>query len=162
MIMTVGLIMFAMVSGVAAFLAVSVALGGPPDFGNIANQPLGPLPLMCIALALGGVVMANIIPRIIGANSAQQVAPDSPLEKAAFQFGQIYQLNTIVAAALLEGPGIMGVITFHTQHSAVAFGVAVLMICALLTLFPTPGRVLRWVERQLENTQAEQNSKESF
>jgi hypothetical protein len=42
MIMTVGLIMFAMVSGVAAFLAVSVALGGPPDFGNIANQPLGP------------------------------------------------------------------------------------------------------------------------
>ena len=161
-VINLGIIVFGMISGVSLYLVVIVLTQGPPDFVNVANAPLGPLPMIAIGLALSGIVMANVLPKIIGAKAAEQISSDLKLDDAAPKYGQIYQLNTIIACALLEGPGFMGAVAFHIDGSTVGFCVAVLMALSLLTLLPTPARVVRWVNRRLEDSSFAHGSKESF
>jgi hypothetical protein len=67
----------------------------------------------------------------------------------------VYQTKTIISAAMFEGLGFFGTIAYLVEGNPISLGLAVLMILGVAGHFPTPGRIVGWVERQLEAIEVE-------
>jgi hypothetical protein len=61
----------------------------------------------------------------------------------------VYQTQTIVAVAVLEGAALMCVAAFCLTGSLAALALALALVAAIISLWPTAPAVAEWIERQL-------------
>ncbi len=157
------IIVAALVMGCFIFLLTTLSIGRavkPPA------QPI-PLPLAWIACgvlaveAIAWMVVMQIITakarRVIvnaGAKPAAAASQDTE-HRDALLLLPVYQTKTIVSAAMFEGLGFFGTIAYLVEGNPIALGLAVLMIVGVAAHFPTQGRIVGWVERQLEAVEVE-------
>lgn len=143
------IIVASLIFGICAFGAYVVNMQGLPDFGQIQNEKFTPLTLIAIGMALSSVVLANVLPRIITAHQRNQLDSKAKLETNASKLAETHQVVTIIAAALFEGSGFLALMAFMLDGSVVGFCLAVVMVLSIASMFPTPGRVVSWIDRQL-------------
>jgi hypothetical protein len=62
----------------------------------------------------------------------------------------VYQLKTIMSAAMFEGLGLFATIAYLIERDPISLGIAASMILGVAAHFPTPGRIVAWVIAQLE------------
>ncbi len=127
---------------------------------------------LVLVLFLAGAVAARlIVPGVIVAQGRRKIAAGqwSPPQGSAQgdlaalvertgdagRLLMVYQMRTIVAAALLEGVAFFAAIVFMLTQSIVGLVVAVALIVALALHIPSRSGVVHWVEEQLELVERE-------
>jgi hypothetical protein len=89
-----------------------------------------------------------------GMPSAARKSEDTE-SRDALSLLQVYQTRTIVSAAMFEGLAFFATIAYLVEGNPISLGVAVAMILGVAAHFPTPGRIIGWVDRQLEAVEVE-------
>jgi hypothetical protein len=67
----------------------------------------------------------------------------------------VYQTKTIIGAAMFEGLGFFATIAYLIERNPISLGVAIFAIFGVAAHFPAQGRIVGWVERQLEAVEVE-------
>jgi hypothetical protein len=67
----------------------------------------------------------------------------------------VYQMRTIVAAAMPEGIAFFACIVYLLGHSLLALAIAAVMTTWIFRQFPTRAGVVDWIERQLQRIEEE-------
>ena len=62
----------------------------------------------------------------------------------------IFQSKIIVAAGMLEGGAFFAAITYLVEGGPIGLALAVVLWLGIAAHFPTPSRVIGWIEQQLE------------
>lgn len=149
--MQLRIIVIALAMGVAMFAGFTIMQNGLPNLLKLLAPQFSTLEIIALAIAVSDLMMANILPQLI---TAKQRAPLSnkrdPWQQNAQKLGETYKLNTILAAALLEGPAFLALIAFMLDGSVLGLALALVLLLGILSLFPFPGRMPRWVENQLQ------------
>ncbi len=60
-----------------------------------------------------------------------------------------YNTRGIVRAALLEGPTFFMLVIYMLERNQLFLAIAALLVCIMICLIPTPGRMTTWVENQV-------------
>jgi hypothetical protein len=150
------IIVAALCTGVVLFVGVVL-------FGGLGPQiPAAPLPgvglpqitAIAIGFLVADVAMALVLPGVMTRIGRKGIAKGtSPMAGASDteKLLSLYQSQTILGCALLEGAGFLGAVAAllegHQAGLAVA-GIAAGLMVALF--FPTQGRVLSWLTTQLD------------
>jgi hypothetical protein len=161
------IIVAALVMGCLMFLLTTLLIG------QIGTPPAGLVPVMaytvCGLLALMAVLWV-VIMRVIAAKARHEIVKGTfesfdPRQKAATAGDKaerdaryllpVYQLKTIISAAIFEGLGFFATIAYLIERNPISLGVAVAMILGVAAHFPTQSRIIGWVERQLEAVEVE-------
>jgi len=172
---TLQIIVGAMAASASVFLVVALIIGPqakPP-------RPILPIPLAWIVvlfvgveLIARGVVIWNIDRKgrreivkgtyqplgsrqhIVSLPSEVAEKPPDPCRDAAYLLS-VFQQRMIVSAAMFEGCAFFATIAHLVEGAPLSLGMAVLLVLAVATHFPTESRAIAWVERQLETLQQE-------
>ncbi len=108
-----------------------------------------------MAVVFGG--MAFVVPGLIVAANRRQIAdgawrPPNPQTRIpdtdAGKLAAVYQLKTIVRAAVFEGASLFALAAYMIEGHIISLVVAGLMLLGVLSLFPTAGRVADWIGEQ--------------
>jgi hypothetical protein len=163
------IIVAALVMGCLIFLLTTISIG------QIGKPPAWPVPVMaytvCGLLALEAVAWM-VIMRVIAAKARSEIVKGTykPLgsqqqtvaapsqdttERNARYLLPVYQMKTIASAAMFEGLGFFATIAYLIERNPISLGVAVAMILGVAAHFSTQGRVIAWVQRQLEAVDGE-------
>ena len=155
---TLQIIDASLVMGCVFFLLIVLAIG------PVARQPppFLPIPLTTMACGLVGIEliaqlaiargMAAKARRAVVNGAYQPIDPrrtDGQSSPASYLMA-VFQTKTIVSGALFEGLAFFCIITYLIEGNVVALAVALLMILGVAAQFPTPSRIIAWVERQIE------------
>ena len=151
---TTQVIVAALCMGIVSFAAYAIVTGPsgePPDdkFITIAAACLAPV---CIVLSLIATRVAVTVNRRKIADgtwkpaSQQGPAPSTDAGKLAF----VYQVKTIIGAALIEGPAFLALLAYMIEGSQLSLAVAGVMLLGVMAHFPTASRVETWIEGQLQ------------
>ena len=155
-LLTLRIIVFALLMGVAMYAAIVVFVLEPPA------QP-GDNPLM--AQILAGFAAILIVTRMIvpplmfRATTRAMSAPPKPGASAekptaaadARELIAAYQTKTIVAGALLEGGAFGNLIAYQTQREPYSLVIALLLMLGIAALFPLRGPYEARLARQLRD-----------
>jgi hypothetical protein len=180
------IIVLALAAGVLGFAGVATMMRlddpqqpqAPPPQGQAqaAQQPEGGpveiLTMMAILAAPIAMVFSRVVPAIMVAGSRKQIANGTyGLSKQAPAGGQamaglgdaapyaaLYQVKTIVGAALLEGAAFFAVVAFMLERSWIALAMAAALAAMILTLYPSVPRVAEWIRRQQRLVEDEQRA----
>lgn len=160
---TAQIIAVALILGSTTFLGIVIFL--VQKGGEIGKLGEGDLPILSL-LAVGFLVVQAslvvawpnlVVPRQL--NTLAASAPDKhvmpamprqsggPISDAGFLF-TTYLMLMIVRMALLEGTSFFASIAYLLEGRPLALAVSVLAILGLLALFPTEGRVSRWLAQK--------------
>lgn len=159
------IIVGAMVGGLLFFLAMVLVIGRdepPADW----NGPTGPPMLTVVAffIASAGLVLTFLAPSFVVAKGLKRLARLGPEDLAmqdpwkeggalpATDVGallQLFQTQTIIAAALAEGPAFLALIAYMIDGGPLPLGISGLLIVAMMVRFPTIDRVHVWLDEQL-------------
>ncbi|MEX0678656.1 MAG: hypothetical protein WD063_16370 [Pirellulales bacterium] len=166
-VMTLRMIVGALAGGVMAFaaLAVLTRAAAPQEPVDERAQlltllALGLFPVALLASRILPAVMVKKARRQIGAGfdfTSIKQGPGaflSELGEAGALVG-VYRTKTIIAAAVLEGAALFGVFAFLLEGSLIALGLAVLLVAAIVAMFPSASRIAGWIERQLRQMDEE-------
>ena len=166
------IIVAAMCAGVAAFLAVTLVV---VSHANEAT-PLLPVSLTAIVAVFVGIgLVARLVAvsflttkarRAIAAGMYQKYMPNSrpnPPMPAAFDsrcsneqcFLSVFQIRTIIGAALFEGLAFFATIAYMLEGSPICLGLSAFLLFGVSLHFPTKSRIIHWVEGQLDATEQE-------
>ncbi len=115
-----GVVAFA---GVAAFVGPGLRRGGGPAPDTLAH--------VALAVAVGGVLASRLVPL--------RLRRPSGLDPDAFATSR-----NIVAAALCEGPALLGLVAWMLTGSAAAVAAVALPLAGLVSCFPGDAR-WRWL-----------------
>lgn len=177
------IIVLALAVGVVVFLALAIVLVAQGTFGPGADDLNAPAPengemlfvmdLTLILFLIGNMIARMIVPGLIVAQqrrkivSGQSIPPAGPgaenLASSIERMGDagrlmgVYQVKTIIAAALLEGTAFFAIIVFIVTQSMIGLAVAILMILGLMFHIPTRSSVIHWIEDQLAIVQQERS-----
>lgn len=149
---TTQIIVTALCLGIVTF-GVFVAVSDEDDeeakAGMLTYMSLG------VAIVCGG--MSLVVPRAVVSANRRQIAdgtwrpqnsemriPDTDVGK----LGAVYQLKTIVGAALLEGASFFALVAYMLEGHMISLVVAVVLLLGVLSYFPTAGRVESWMKEQ--------------
>ena len=162
-----GVIVAALVTGCLIFLLTTISIG---QFGK---PPDGPVPVMaytvCGLLAMVAVLWV-VIMKVIAAKARHEIVNGTyetfdprqtaatagdVAERDARYLLPVYQLKTIMSAAIFEGLGFFATIAYLIERNPISLGVAIAMIVGVAAHFPTQGRIVGWVQRQLEAVEVE-------
>jgi len=124
----------ALTIGVVGFMAIAVVVGGALD-----NSPSG---VLISGIAAGYTVIAFVLHLVIPSMIAGQHRSDASDE----QLGSLFQRQTIVSVALLEGAAFFNIIACMIEHNRWSLAVAGGLVFWMLARFPTQTRVEHWVE----------------
>jgi hypothetical protein len=146
---TTQIIIFALCAGVAAYMAVAVAL-------RDAEQEAGPLPVAGIAMAVCCGAAALVLPPFINNQQREALArrldPQTgrPIDgdDASLILGN-WQVRKIIRGALLEGAAFFNVFVYQTGGPDYSLAIAVLLLVGLAALFPLRRLVEEWLEGEL-------------
>jgi hypothetical protein len=143
------IIIFALCAGVAAYLAVAVAIRDPQ------GDP-GQLAIAGLAMAIGCGVAAMVLPPFINAQQREAVAKrvdpstGQPFsgDDAAIVLGN-WQVRKIIRGALLEGAAFMNIFVYQSGGPDYSLVIAVALLLGLAMLFPLRRLVEDWLDGEL-------------
>jgi hypothetical protein len=174
--LAMGVVMFLVI--VALFIPRIVPAQGPPGGGaplevfgkQIQGGGMQVITLAAIALGVSSLAMSYVIPGMLVAQGRRQIARErtitgepaklSPTAQAsdAGRLLGLYQNHLIVGAALAEGGAFFAGIAYMLERHSLALLVALVLIGAILTRFPTRDRLAAWLDRQLALVQEERQA----
>ncbi len=151
-----------------------VAAPAPGGGANAAPQPVaGSIELAdimtwtAVAFAAIGLPLSFVVPgqiasgirrRIAAGKWTPPVAPNAQggsfgpdaRQSDAGKLAVVYQTQFIIGAAIAEGLAFFAAAAYMIGRNPIAFGVALLLVGAIIVQFPTRQRVASWIERQQE------------
>ena len=143
----------ALIIGVVTFMAITLLIVPIKDI----NQQLSIFALVGLLFALFAAAVSIIVPRIVRQGAARQLAEQLQGQKklvddqaTILECGKHFQTSNVLRCALLEGACFLNLVFFMVDHSLVSMGVAAALILLIATGFPTSGRVVDWIEDQME------------
>ena len=166
-VLTLRIIVGAMACGVLAFVGVALVTriggNGPPNESLELLVPLavGAAPLAyAISWLLPGLLAKNARRKIADGTFPSPQSPNAPLPALAQlgmpgQLASVYQTNTIIALALLEGAAFLNVTAYLLSGSWIALGAGVALVLFMLAQFPTTSRLVDWIGEQQRLVEAE-------
>ena len=160
-------IVFAIVFGAITVLGILIFMqqsGGEP-----VNWELEPMAMLVVGFAAAGLIASFVVPHVhltqrtrdaaqfLSNQSQDRIdsarALDSELEPKEQEMLSEYQTSLILGLALLEGPLILGAVFFLTSGNLLCVAPALILVMAMLTKFPTVGRVSEWLQSTIRNAQ---------
>lgn len=145
-ILTLQIIVFALVNGVLIFAGIAYF------------QAENPMRILWDSMTISGIIGAAaaavgswIIPPILISSQVAEICRDADSDVAAraSQLFDAYQVQTIIAGAILEGAAFFNLILLMLDKGAVPLLAAAVCVILLASKFPTRTRVLHWVAFQL-------------
>jgi hypothetical protein len=164
-VLTIQIINGAMFAGVTMFLLIVLFLRSSGKDGLLSSKPLSlaaPITLFGIVLAIGCPILASVVPGLVVRNARRAIAsgtwrppqgngqPGPAPATDAGRFLALYTTQRIIALALLEAAAFFNLIAFMIEGQGLSLLLSVVLLGCLLLGFPTPGRVVQWVDHQLE------------
>lgn len=119
----------AMVTGVAFFALIVVAIAEPSDE---ERQPL--ISLVAVLLAVFAGIAAFVVPRLTSRRASP--TPES------------YQTQLIVGLALLEGAAFFNLVAYLIEAQLYTLAIAGMLAFVMMLRFPTLRSVRDWIERR--------------
>jgi len=156
------IIVGSLIAGSVVFLVIVLFRGqpqaanaGPPVMTYVA---LVFMAVILVARAIVPVVVARLARRRIvrGETPFLPTTGGAPIKGMIENIGDagrlalVFQTKTIIAGALLEGCAFFLLVVHMIEGSPISLGAALALILALAMLMPTRGRIVRWIENQLE------------
>ncbi|MGA2616779.1 MAG: hypothetical protein ABSF26_04160 [Thermoguttaceae bacterium] len=157
----------ALVAGTLFFLVIALTIG-PQGVPSAAPLPIS-LTLIA-ALFTGMMLIARAVciwqvtargRRQIAGGTYRPVSPQQwsgaagkPVGDAQSLF-MVFQTRTIASAAMFEGCAFFATICYLIEGGPISLALAVCLILGVAAHFPTPARVIGWIERQLETLEEE-------
>jgi hypothetical protein len=161
-ILTLRIIVLALASGVILFAVITLLqrrADQPWGIGqNLDTFGVVMLALGAMSLAMG-IVLPAIMFRAIPAppQVEQQYASLSPEVRRVMQVQARIQVSTIIGAALFEGGAFGNLVAFMIRGEVLNLLAAVVLLLAILSLFPWPGRCEQRIAAEFRR-QAEEQS----
>lgn len=165
-IMTLRIIVMALTTGVVAFAITAIVIRRQQAAAP-ANDADGLLTTLGIAAVPVAFLLSRFLPGIFVAKARGQIASGQfgfPSESNLAQTGgpqsslvqlgddgklfTVYQTNTIISAALLDGAAFLNIVAFLLGGSLIALGLGLLLALAIVAMFPRVSRVVEWIEAQ--------------
>jgi hypothetical protein len=160
------IIVGALVLGCVSFLAIVLVIGRPAAQQAGDAGPALLLSYVALSFLVAGIIARLIMPRLairagrhsIARGTFPRPASDqlSAAQRAAFeQMGDagrllmLFQMKTIIAAAILEGATFFLLIAYMIERYTPVLVIAVAMIAAIAAHMPTSRGVIDWIEDQL-------------
>jgi hypothetical protein len=168
----------ALIFGVVPVVAISFLIGpllnshggGGPVAGAQAGGPGIPLASILTYAAMGfgalSLVLSFTVPGVITANARQALAQKrqmpqkggksekgralETIDAQQHELFPIYQSQLIVGVAILEGAAFFAAVAHLLTRDPIVLGVVIVLIAAMIGVFPTTARVTRWLEQQQE------------
>ncbi len=150
----------ALTMGVVTFLAIAVAIreGGVADF-KPAPDPSG---IRYLLLGIAGMMLLAglVVPGIVVSARRRQMAGQTESARAEEmdQLFGLFQVKTVVGAALTEGAAFLAIITYLLYGEVAALIAAGVFAALLLLLVPTWSRIERWLEDQMRRLAEERQT----
>jgi hypothetical protein len=153
------IIVFALFMGLMSFLVVMVVMRPQlQPAGQAAPQPF--ISYLAIIAAVVAPVVAWIVPRTIAGSMRQEMVEGKSTAhvgmphvaeemKPLHSLIATYQTTLIVSCAILEGAGFFNVVAYLLEHQQMNAIAAVVLAVLILIQFPTSGRLVSWVEDEL-------------
>jgi hypothetical protein len=153
------IIVFALFAGLMSFLVVTVTMRLEQlPAGQPAREPF--IAYLAIVAALIAPIAAWLVSRIVGASLRQAIVegrstanlgqPHVAEEmKPLHALASIYQTRLIIGCAILEGAGFFNGIAFMLERQQMNLIAAAVLAVLILIQFPTSGRLVSWVEDEL-------------
>ncbi len=171
MLRTLQIVVGALIAGTVGFLVVVLVVFTTEDRGDAAPV----ITYVAVAFAVTTLIARIVTPGIIIARGRRAIARGTwrltqgsaappariaeLLERTgdAGKLGILFNISTIVAAALLEGAAFFAIVAYMMEHSVLSLIVAVVLIFGLATHVPTRSRLIHWIEDQLAQLQQERH-----
>jgi hypothetical protein len=153
------IIVFALFTGLLSFLLVIVTIRfGQQPAGQPAHQPF--VSYIALVAAFVAPVAAWVVPRMIASSMSQAVVDGKSAANAAMahvaedmkplhSLVATYQTTLIVRCAILEGAGFFNGVAYLLELQQMNAIAAVALAVLILIQFPTSGRLVSWVEGEL-------------
>lgn len=145
------IVVVALAMGLGMFLVISLTVLSAPE-----PEPWNSMNYIAFGFAGLLVVLSLFIPPAIGSAIRTRIMQDPASDQAGLlktvpgRFAQSRMTQTIIAGALLEGPGFLNCIAYsqtgQVTHLAVAAG---LILCILLKI-PTQDGMQHWIESEIQ------------
>lgn len=157
---TLRTIWFALVSGVAMFLVITLFVRGTGDAILVQKDMLdfsSMLVIVGVMVALIGVLAYFTIPALVVNTQRQALAAYRPERETgaiedprstSLSLTSIYQTQFIIGLALLEGGAFLNLVVFMLEGSPVSLTVAVALLVFMLARVPTRSGLHDWTEQQ--------------
>ncbi len=157
----------ALTGGCVVFLAMALfmRLGGNGPAQAAAEEPM--LVYVVLVFAAAMLLARAVVPAWLVSAARRKIAegtwkppqqasgnspiPDEFLAKTgdAGKLCYVFTTKTIVGAAMFEGAAFFALVAYFVEGTTLSLAVAAVLIVAVALHFPTPGRVVGWIERQL-------------
>jgi hypothetical protein len=165
------IIVIALAAGVIGFIVFG--LNNSSSKADPKRQ--GNLTMIGYALAGAGFVMHLVVPRIVIRghiqeritsnqesksavppfdNSGDDVSDDS-LDLGRKQLMGCYQVATIIAGALLEGPAFFNVVAYTSERNIISILISLGLAGSIICYFPTVNRISGWLERKTREIESQ-------
>ena len=105
---------------------------------------------MFASIAAGASLLALVVAAIVPLNVSAAAQEDSSGLSRELALYAAYQTRLIVRFAILEGAAMANLAAVLVDHQVYSLAVAGLLALAMLAMFPTRGRVERFVKSQVE------------
>jgi hypothetical protein len=162
-LMTMKILIGSLIAGVVIFLAIVIAVFRSGELLSAdpwAVDDVSVLVGLVLGISLLGISV--VVPDLIGKNQLRQVPQPGRGERPAPGWEgwpirapalfPIYQTTLILRGALLEAPALTNVIVYMQTGSGIALILALVLIGALIGVFPTEPKVRAWIERMDSET----------
>jgi len=149
------IIVGAMCAGVAAFLAVTLIVVPQAD----QAAPLLPVSLTLVVtiFVVAGLVVRLLVISLVTTKARREIAAGTSDARRSDgqRFVNVFQTRTIISAAMFEGWAFLAVIAYMIERSPTCLGLSAFLLFGVSMHFPTPSRIIHWVEGQLDATEHE-------
>jgi hypothetical protein len=153
------IIVFALFAGLMSFLVVIVTMRlGQQPAGQLAHGPF--IAYIALIAAFAAPIAAWLVSRIVAGSMRQEIVDGTstanvgtthvPEEmKPIHQLVATYQTTLIVGCAILEGGGFFNAVAIILEQQRMNIVAAAVLAVLILIQMPTAGRVVSWVEDEL-------------
>ncbi len=144
----VQLICFALITGV---LLATLIFAGITDWQDV-NTGMDPLVLIGVFIAMVIMVMAFMLPGIIG-NAAATEARNTSKKRSDRRLAKLataFQTKTIIQFALLESAALLNLILFFMEKSIISLALVAVLVALMLLALPRATSMEDWIAERLD------------
>ena len=134
-------LVLAMILGQATFAGLALAVDPAPPGRSAPDPELRTWLLAVTGLALVTGVSLAFVVRARGVARAARRRTEALAELAHGELPSELVATTIAACALVEGPGLLGIVTYFLSRDALALAAPAAAVLVLLYMLPTPERL---------------------
>jgi hypothetical protein len=157
------IIVGALIAGVLAFAVVALAMGGTRQAGDQQHGAGGLISMVAAGLAVMMVVTRETVGPLMANAQVRQIAagtwPGPGPAAGAAAPGQaadagrllaVFRAVTIVQTALPEAAAIFNILAYLLEGEVWSLAIAAGLVLWMALSLPTRGRVMQWLDRQME------------